>query len=249
MEILATKNQPKPPSNRPHVLTIRATALDSPFCEIKCKLWVDDTGRLRIERAEHAGTATTPASSVEPTLPHNAKFRYRGKVFWAVPRRYTKDEAEDMRKGLREVYDCINGKSAPLVASYDGPAVMFTREWVSIIQQGPKSAAEKLDGIRSKIREAHTELQAILSRRPYFRQDIMAVVDDRGDTGNMNGALNDYIDSLKSLPDTPTVDLLKLAVGPVEEKFTKAIDGYTKWIAAFNTKMLLVKEELEFLME
>jgi hypothetical protein len=126
---------------------------------------------------------------------------------------------------------------------------MFTRDWVSIIQHGPKSAAEKLDIIRSKVREAHTELQAILSRRPYFRQDIMAVVGDRGDTGNMNGALNDYIDALKSLPDAPTVDLLKLAVGPVEDKLTKAIDGYTKWIAAFNTKMLHIKDELEFLME
>lgn len=49
MEILVTKNRPKPSSSMQHVLTIRATALDSPFCEIKCKLWVDDDGRLKID--------------------------------------------------------------------------------------------------------------------------------------------------------------------------------------------------------
>jgi hypothetical protein len=48
MEILVTKNRPKPSSIIEHVLTMRATALDSPFCEIKCKLWVDDHRRLRI---------------------------------------------------------------------------------------------------------------------------------------------------------------------------------------------------------
>lgn len=204
--------------------------------------------QLSPEDTENA--AATPASSAEPALPHNANFRYRGKIFWAVPRRYTKDEAAEMRKGLREVYDCINGKSAVLVADYDGPAVMFTREWVSIIiQEGSTSAAAKLDDIRSKIREAHTELQEIVSRRPYYRQDIMVIVDDRGDAGKMNSALNDYIEALQSLPDNPTVNLLKLAVGPVEDRFTKAVDGYTKRIGAFNTKMQLAKDELEFLMD
>ncbi len=49
MEILAAKNQPLPPSGVQHVLTIRATTLDGPFCEIKCRIWVDESGRLRIE--------------------------------------------------------------------------------------------------------------------------------------------------------------------------------------------------------
>lgn len=48
-EILAIKNQPKPPSASTHVLTIRATAFESPFFEMQCKLWVDSDGRLRIE--------------------------------------------------------------------------------------------------------------------------------------------------------------------------------------------------------
>ena len=47
-EILTKANRPLPPSNRSHVLTLRATALGSPFCELKCTLWIDDTGRLRI---------------------------------------------------------------------------------------------------------------------------------------------------------------------------------------------------------
>jgi hypothetical protein len=125
---------------------------------------------------------------------------------------------------------------------------MFARNWISIIQeQGPRSAIAQLDNIRSKVRAAHAELQGILDRRPYYRQDIMTIIGDRGDVGNMNGALNDYIAALKVLPEQITADLIKLAIGTVEDSFTKAIAGYTEWIAAFNTKMTLIKEELEAL--
>jgi hypothetical protein len=48
VEILSTKNRPKPSSSETHVLTLRATTLDGPFCEMRCKLWVEN-GRLRIE--------------------------------------------------------------------------------------------------------------------------------------------------------------------------------------------------------
>ena len=155
----------------------------------------------------------------EEPLPSNAKFRYRGKVFWATPRRYTKDEANDMRAALREVYDCINAKSAPIVSSWDGPAVMFTRDWLSPVQtEGPQSAIAKLNDIRSKVISAHTELQEITSRRPYYRQDIMTIINDHGEVGEMNGALNDYMDTLRKLPDKPTPDLIKLAIGPSEAR-------------------------------
>ncbi len=53
-EILTVGNQPNPPAASAHVLTIRATALESPFCEMRCKLWVDVDGRLRIEASEGA---------------------------------------------------------------------------------------------------------------------------------------------------------------------------------------------------
>jgi hypothetical protein len=248
MEILATQNRPKPSSSVQHVLTIRATALGSSFCEIKCKLWIDDTGRLRIDYADRPAKSDTNVATVEPTMPHNAQFMYKGKVYWVVPRRYTKDEADDMRRSLREVYDCINLKSAPIVANYDGPAVMFTRNWTSIIQeQGPSVARAMLDDIRTRVRAAHVELQEIVSRKPYYRQDIMTIVGDSGGAGSMNGALNNYIDALDTLPEKPNTDLIKLAIGPVEDNFAKAIAGYTEWIAAFNTKMMLVKGELEAL--
>jgi hypothetical protein len=194
--------------------------------------------------------SSAAAPSVDPPLPANAKFKYRGKVFWALSRRYAKDEAEDMRRILREVYDSINTKSAPIVANYDGPAVMFTREWLSIIEgQGPRSAIAKLEDIRSAVGAAHTELQEIVGRKPYFRQDIAAIIDDRGDAGKLNGALNNYIKALKKLPEKLNVDVIKLALGSFEDKFKKAIDGYTKWISAFNTKTTLAREELEALME
>lgn len=36
--------------NQPHVLSLRATATDVPFCDIKVKLWVDENGRFQIEK-------------------------------------------------------------------------------------------------------------------------------------------------------------------------------------------------------
>jgi hypothetical protein len=62
----------------------------------------------------------------EMPLPPNAKFRYKGKIFLAIIRPYTKEENKDIRLAFREVYDCINTYSAPIIATYDGPAPMFT---------------------------------------------------------------------------------------------------------------------------
>ena len=41
---------PKPSARSTHVLTLKATSLDSAPCEFRCKLWVDEAGRLRIEQ-------------------------------------------------------------------------------------------------------------------------------------------------------------------------------------------------------
>jgi hypothetical protein len=37
--------------NHPYIFTLRATAVNSPRCEFRCKLWVDEDGRFRIEKA------------------------------------------------------------------------------------------------------------------------------------------------------------------------------------------------------
>jgi hypothetical protein len=65
----------------------------------------------------------------------------------------------------------------------------------------------------------------------------------------MNGALNNYINALQHLPNRPAVDLIKLAIGPSQSDLVKAMEIYTQWIAAFNAKVILLKGELEFLME
>jgi hypothetical protein len=47
MEVLVAKNAPMPLADKKHIFTIRATALESAYCEIQCQVWVED-GRLRI---------------------------------------------------------------------------------------------------------------------------------------------------------------------------------------------------------
>ena len=197
-----------------------------------------------------APTAQTIPDLTEDALPPNAKFRYRGKVFWAAPRPYTKVQAEEMQKALQEVYDSINKKSEPIVSSWDGPAVTFTRNWLSIVQtEGRQSAIVKLDDIRNQVISAYTELGEILKRRPYYRQDISSIIDDHGEVGDMNGAINDYKAALAALPDKPkpTTDLINRVIGPSEVKFEMAITKYTNWISAFNTKTLQLREELDAL--
>jgi hypothetical protein len=40
--------EPKPSAGGEHVLTLRATSMETAPCEFKCTVWVDDGGRLRI---------------------------------------------------------------------------------------------------------------------------------------------------------------------------------------------------------
>jgi carotenoid cleavage dioxygenase-like enzyme len=77
----------------------------------------------------------------------------------------------------------------------------------------------------------------------------MSIINDRGEFGEMNGALNDYIETVKSLPDkAAATDLVKRVIGQPESVLESAITKYTNWIAAFNTKVLLLRDELEALM-
>lgn len=52
MVVLAVKNAPKPGAECEHFMTLRATALESPFCELICKVWIDENGRLRVQPIE-----------------------------------------------------------------------------------------------------------------------------------------------------------------------------------------------------
>jgi hypothetical protein len=50
MVICVPEPSPKPSAHSTHVLTLKATSLDTAPCEFRCKLWVDEAGRLRIEK-------------------------------------------------------------------------------------------------------------------------------------------------------------------------------------------------------
>jgi hypothetical protein len=50
MVICVPEPSPKPSARSTHVMTLKATTLDGAPCEFRCKLWVDEAGRLRIEK-------------------------------------------------------------------------------------------------------------------------------------------------------------------------------------------------------
>jgi hypothetical protein len=64
----------------------------------------------------------------------------------------------------------------------------------------------------------------------------------------MNGALNEYMTALRALPEKPNADLIKLAITPSETKLEQGIEKYLRWIGDFNTKMKLLRDEVESLM-
>jgi hypothetical protein len=84
----------------------------------------------------HLETPTEPLPSVtvSPPLPPNATFAFNGRVFFGIKHHYTRDENIEFRAALRDVYDCIAHNYAPITATYDGPIVHFTRNFVSMIR-------------------------------------------------------------------------------------------------------------------
>jgi hypothetical protein len=52
MILCLSEPAPKPSVSREHVLTLRGTSLETAPFEFQCKLWVDETGRLRIEKRD-----------------------------------------------------------------------------------------------------------------------------------------------------------------------------------------------------
>lgn len=56
----ASERSPLLESQSETTLTVRATGLDVPFCEIRCIIWVDLIGRLRIRKATTAQEADMP---------------------------------------------------------------------------------------------------------------------------------------------------------------------------------------------
>jgi hypothetical protein len=211
--------------------------------------WPDDHIKQTHEVAESVSDHQKNPDEMPLPLPPNAKFIYKDEIFLAISRPYTIDENNDLRLAFREIYDCINSHSEPIIANYDGPAPMFTREWLSIIEkQGPGAAIQKLNEIRTKVRFAATEPQDIVKRRPYFSDEIKGMIDDKGEIGGMNGSLNDYIEALKSIPHGASQQLIKLVVGNSEAKFEGAIKNYSGWIGRFNNKMMVAKDDLDRLM-
>jgi hypothetical protein len=74
------------------------------------------------------------------------------------------------------------------------------------------------------------------------------MIDDKGEIGIMNGSLNDYIETLKSIPHGARQPLIKLAVGNQEAKLEDAIKNYSGWIGRFNNKMMVARDDLDRLM-
>lgn len=180
-------------------------------------------------------------------LPHNATFRYKGRIFYFIRHNYSYDENIEFRSALRDVYDCIAHHAAPITATYDGPFVQFSRNWASIIEtQGAQEALAMLDAIEKKATNANIQLEQILEKRPYFRSDLQTIIGWVG-PNDLRGAIHKYQAALKILPEKTPKALIVLALGEFEKLLEEAAKAHLAWIGQLNAKINGARDELEAL--
>ena len=190
--------------------------------------------------------AANGTNILEPSLPPNAKFRFRGEIYWAAQRRYTPEEAQDMRALVRELFDCVIGGSEKVMANYDGMLPEFVRHWGSIfVAEGPEPTAKRLDAARAEIVRVYQSMQDILNRKPYFGDDLRALIADSGATGQISGAIDDLTAALRTLPEEPNSELVKRYIVPLVKKLDGQVDVYGNWRNRFSFTVRQLRPELE----
>jgi hypothetical protein len=95
-----------------------------------------------VDGAVTAVTTAPPSAEVrissepapkEETLPANAKFRYKERIYWVATRPYSPEEAKAIGNIIRDLYNLVNTQIDKVTANYDGTLVMLTREWKNCI--------------------------------------------------------------------------------------------------------------------
>jgi hypothetical protein len=220
-------------------------------------IWWDASRSMKRHRQKTAqtalpavkGDARDNAQPPPPQLPPNAKFSFKGRVFYHIAHNYSHEENIEFRSALRDAYDCLAHDAEPITATYNGPVVQFTSNLVStILSQRATGAYSIIDGIEKQATNANLQLMSVLEKRPYFRSDLQSIIwppplgpDD------LRGAIHKYQAALKSIPDNPTRDLINLALGHSEKLLEAAAAAHLQWIGQVYRKINGAREELEAL--
>jgi hypothetical protein len=203
-----------------------------------------------IEQKEQAnsrilGAEANVDSSGKRALPANAKFQYRGQAYYYAPKRYTPQEATDMRALIRDIANVV-GRGSALVYHYDGPLVMFCREWLVVIEKnGAHAAIEQLIAFRREITEIGVEIERIINRKPFYKKDLSEIVRDGGAAGEMRSALDEYVVALRPLPPAAGKQLIAAVAGMQNARLNNAIITYSSWSGSFVTLVEQLRIELE----
>jgi hypothetical protein len=82
MEVFATKNAPLPAADKKHIFTLRATAIESAYCDLQCQVWIEN-GRLRIaplapeQRQEIAVSVKAAFQTELPAVFYRGQWRHK----------------------------------------------------------------------------------------------------------------------------------------------------------------------------
>jgi hypothetical protein len=191
----------------------------------------------------------TPQRAHEPALPPNAKFQDKGIIYWVATRQYSPDEAKAIGILIRDLFNLVNTRISKITASYDGTLVMFTREWMKVIElHGTSRAIENLSEIDAQLSSAMVEINEIIfSRDPFYRSDVADIASMKTELSAIRSAIYQCQNVLRFVPDMPSRELMELSVTPAIKSIESAINDYYQWASGFNTRCEMLKGKLSSL--
>ena len=164
----------------------------------------------------------------------------------ATGRKYTQEEASELKGSLRELYNFMNKEMEAIVSFYATPAYAFSHDLVAIaIQEGVPAARDVIRASRKAIITASPMYHTIINKNPYFTKDLAEVVGTESHMGDINGAVTKYMNFLDHLPENSSPEMIRMSCADYQNEFEAAINRFRKWIAEFNTRAGVLRGELD----
>ena len=159
-----------------------------------------------------------------------------------IPRRHIKEDAERILQALVELYDTIH-KHANAISKKNGFSLSLETQMAGKI---PKEKSTIVSAAREQIHAIGKDIyQTIIPKYQYDADDLRPLIQGDGVLGEMNGAMNDFIDAATALPDTASAQLINLALAEREAKLNLAYSKFIDWVRDSLSRIQRKRAELQ----
>jgi len=168
--------------------------------------------------------------SIPGPPPKGVTFVLNGRNYWVLKHKYLRDDAEKMNTQLSALQDLFGNDIADIHREID----LFLRGWPANSIGGKQKIITQLTDLRQRLRVDAQKYMDILEQRPSLRSDLQDIIQDNGSVGLLNGALNDYIETMQFLPDTADQPAIQRLLSNEHAKLKKANEEFLKFIQNFT---------------